>query len=254
MRATHLKRTARRVTRTGGGLPRARGPRPAPSFPRALSNRVAPASNDARDQAEDDDAAVPERLLACTTEILSEQGVAFVSLRAVARRAGVSHGAPAYHFRSKAGLLAAYAATGFRELTKRLAAAIERAPHDPRARLSALGKAYVRFALRNPQQFEIMFRREMHGTGSKGLEDASARCSAVLASAVSDAVREGLLPAEQADRAVAASWSIAHGLAHLILEGRLPSRIRTRDPLLLAEGTLDLFVDAILRGGAGWRG
>ena len=201
-----------------------------------------------------DDARVPERLLACTTEILSEQGVAYVSLRAVARRAGVSHGAPAYHFRSKAGLLAAYATAGFRELGKRLAATLEHTQKDARSRLAAIGQAYVRFAVRNPQQFEIMFRREMHGAGSKSLEDASLKCSNVLADVIGEAVTDGLLPAAHAERAVAAAWSIAHGLAVLMLEERLPSRIKTRDPLLFAQSTLDFFVEAILRAGGGWGG
>jgi len=231
--------------------------RPAPS---EVSNthEVAPSSTE--------DTRVPERLLACTTEILSEQGVAYVSLRAVARRAGVSHGAPAYHFRSKAGLLAAYATAGFRELGKRLAATLEHTRKDPRSRLAAIGQAYVRFAVRNPQQFEIMFRREMHGAGSKSLEEASLKCSNVLADVIGEAVADGLIPAAQAERAVAAAWSIAHGLAVLMLEERLPARLHlhpggpgpfrkeTRDPLLFAQSTLEFFVEAILRAGGGWGG
>ncbi len=252
MRATHLKRTSRRATRSAGvSSPRARATR-------ATVDRtgVAPSIRRSSSGSARDEPRVPDRLLACTTEILSEQGVAFVSLRAVARRAGVSHGAPAYHFRSKAGLLAAYAAAGFHELANRVAAALERSSLDPRARLSTIGKAYVRFAIRNPQQFEIMFRREMLGTASKALEEASSRCWTLpRAGVVRDkAVAEGLIPVDETDRAIAASWAIAHGLAHLVLVERLPARLRARDPLLLAERTLDLFVEAILRGGARWSG
>jgi len=251
MRATHAKRPSRRLSRASGthGI-------------RTTRSEVAKASEVAPAFVEDQ--RVPDRLLACTTEILSEQGVASVSLRAVARRAGVSHGAPAYHFRSKAGLLTAYATAGFRELGKRLASTLEHTQKDPRARLAAIGQAYVRFAVRNPQQFEIMFRREMHGAGSKSLEDASLKCSNVLADVIGEAVRDGLIPPDQAKHAVGAAWSIAHGLAVLVLEERLPARLNlhpagpgpfrkeTRDPLLFAQSTLDFFVAAILRPGGGW--
>ena len=95
-------------------------------------------------------------LVSSALEILSEHGVAGLSLRAVARRAKVSAMAPYRHFADKEALLAAVAEHGFRQLTIRFSAAATAAP-DPRAALDALGVAYVVFACDEPSLFKLMF-------------------------------------------------------------------------------------------------
>src|ERR1700722_1777730 len=94
-------------------------------------------------------------LLAAARAELAEHGHAGISLRAVARRAGVSHAAPKYYFSDRAALLTAVAAQGFAEL----ASALRQVP----SALAALGHAYITFALASPALFDLMFRpTELH--------------------------------------------------------------------------------------------
>jgi AcrR family transcriptional regulator len=140
-------------------------------------------------------------------QILEKEGVPAITLREVARRAGVSHNAPYRHFPDREALLAALAAEGFHELAADLAAA-------PRA---DMGEAYVAFALRRPQRFRLMF-------GPLALADHPAlkEAAAVAYQPLLDAFRaRGDLP--DPESAAAAAWSLVHGLAHLLLDGHLAS-------------------------------
>ncbi|WP_043649875.1 TetR/AcrR family transcriptional regulator [Chitinilyticum litopenaei] len=154
-------------------------------------------------------------LLAATGELLAEKGVAGFSLRECARRAGVSHTAPAHHFGDTAGLLSAYAAAGFRALTDSLA------PHaqnpDAGAALRAMGLAYVEFALAHPARYQLMFSSGVLRRDDAALAKAGQAAWACLASAVTAATGQ---PATQAtDTALA--WSTVHGLADLLINRQL---------------------------------
>jgi AcrR family transcriptional regulator len=139
---------------------------------------------------------LPAALLKAAGKALEQKGIASLSLRDAARRAGVSHNAPYRHFADREALLAALAAEGFAMLADRL-----------RGRQGAeLGMAYVQFALEHPQRFRLMFA----GMSGDGAEQAYRM--------VRDAFKE--LP--RADVAAAAAWSLMHGLAQLLLEGHLP--------------------------------
>jgi AcrR family transcriptional regulator len=96
-------------------------------------------------------------VLAAAVEAITEVGPAGVSLRDLARRAGVSHAAPAHHFGDKAGLLTALAAEGY----SLLADALEAAQHRTRDFLE-VGVAYVRFAVEHRAHFEVMFRPDLY--------------------------------------------------------------------------------------------
>ena len=139
---------------------------------------------------------LPAALLRAAGKALEQKGVASLSLRDAARRAGVSHNAPYRHFPDREALLAALASEGFAMLAERL-----RGQHGP-----GLGVAYVQFALQHPQRFRLMFG----GVSGDGAEQAYR--------VVRDAFKE--LP--RADVAAAAAWSLMHGLAQLLLEGHLP--------------------------------
>ena len=115
---------------------------------------------------------LPQALVRSALEILSEAGVAGLSLRAAARRAKVSAMAPYRHFADKEALLAAVADYGFRQLTARLTAAVAGAP-DPRAGLAALGVAYVLFARDEPSLFKLMFGPAIEAKSAHpGLDEA----------------------------------------------------------------------------------
>ena len=187
-----------------------------------------------------------EHLLASAETILRERGLAFVSLRAVARLADVSHGAPAYHFGSKAGLLTAFAAQGYRRMVVDVRAVLATAGEDARDRLQAIGCAYVRFAIAHPEAFAIMFRAELHERANPELVEASAGAIGLLGGTIALCVQQGYLPPERAETAGAAAWSLSHGLAELWLQGRL--RARTTEPDLdkLSRDVHALFVRSIM--------
>ena len=160
-----------------------------------------------------------QALISSALEILSEGSVAGLSLRAAARRAKVSAMAPYRHFADKEALLAAVAEYGFRELTARFTAAAAAAP-DPRAALAALGVAYVVFARDEPSLFKLMFGPAIETKSAHpALDEAGRACF--------DALRRAVEAAEFFDgdadlQSVSlACWSLVHGLASLIIDGRL---------------------------------
>ncbi|MEU8387618.1 TetR/AcrR family transcriptional regulator [Micromonospora sp. NPDC048842] len=153
-------------------------------------------------------------LLAAALEAVGEVGPAALSLRDLARRAGVSHAAPAHHFGDKAGLLTALAAQGFDKLAQALSEADD---------LLEAGVAYVDFAVTHRAYFEVMFRPELYRADDTELNAARVRAGAALRSGVA-ALPSGGAPADT-DRDSLAAWSIAHGFATLWLAGALPDRV-----------------------------
>jgi AcrR family transcriptional regulator len=152
-------------------------------------------------------------------ELLEEGGEAALSLRAVARRAGVSPAAPYRHYADREALVSAVAAVGYRELAERLAAA-HPSPSTPE-QLAGVATAYVQFALDRPALFRIMF-------GEPCDRDNDERVAATAA--VSLYLREIVqrsFPHADADAMATAIWALAHGLAFLHLDGKLDARSPT---------------------------
>ena len=116
----------------------------------------------------------PEQLVTAARAVLERDGLEGLTLRAVARQAGVSHGAPLRHFPGVATLLAALAAQGFEQLYDSVDAAV-RDVTDPRQRLAAGGRGYIRFALAHPGVFSLMFRNELIDTSYPPLGEKGSR-------------------------------------------------------------------------------
>src|SRR4051794_27635084 len=112
-------------------------------------------------------------LVDAAVALLAEGGAAAVTLREVARRAGVTHAAPYRHFADKAALLAAVAEEGFRALHDAVARAGAEAPDDPLARLAASGQAYLRFAMSHPAHYRVMFGPDVAAREHPELEGAA---------------------------------------------------------------------------------
>src|SRR5579859_2971037 len=166
---------------------------------------------------------LPAALLAAVEEAVADCGVSGVSLRDVARRAGVSHGAPAHHFGSKSGLLTAFATEGFRELAQTVRA--ELAAKDAAgsaAEVAAMGQGYVRFAVSHPAHFEVMFRQDALIGTDRELTAARQQVYELLTEAVERARANGHLAGHDPDLVVMSAWSLAHGLAALLISGRIP--------------------------------
>jgi AcrR family transcriptional regulator len=157
-------------------------------------------------------------VLAAAVATINEAGPAGVSLRDLARRAGVSHAAPAHHFGDKAGVLSALAAEGFDLLADELTAALQRTQD-----FLEVGVAYVRFAVEHRAHFEVMFRPDLYHPDDRAVLAARERASEALASGI------GSLPDKPAEPdarlAGIAAWSLVHGFATLWLNGALPPEL-----------------------------
>lgn len=159
-------------------------------------------------------------LLRAAGKILEKEGVEALSLREAARRAGVSHNAPYRHFPDRGSLLAALAAEGFATLGEAQRKAAETGG------LRAMGEAYVRFALEQPQRFRLMFGGQVSIARYPRLREVATRAFDGLSGALTARVPE----VQGAKDASIAAWALVHGLAQLLLEGRIsPAARRGRD-------------------------
>jgi AcrR family transcriptional regulator len=152
-------------------------------------------------------------------QAISEVGPAAVSLRDLARRAGVSHAAPAYHFGDKAGLLTAVATDGFRRL-----AATLREAYEATGSFLEVGVAYVGFAVGHRAHFEVMFRPELYHTDDPELVRAREQARALLYPPAGEAANSPNGGGGDV-RAGVAAWSLVHGLATLWLNHNLPPQL-----------------------------
>lgn len=182
-------------------------------------------------------------LIAATDALLAERGPDSFSLREVARRADVSPAAPAHHFGDATGLLTAVATLAFEELTTALREADARGGTDAASRLREQGVAYVRFALRYPGRFRLMFRDGINKDDT-ALALRAQEAFMVLAEGVREAF--GITPGQAlsagAWTALVALWSAVHGYAHLAIAGRFDR---------LGGVGRDAFVDATLQRAIG---
>lgn len=177
-----------------------------------------------------------DALIGAALDLLEEGGLAILSLREAARRAGVSAMAPYRHFADKDALIAGVAAVGF----QRFADLLRQADAEPDAHeaLIAQGVAYVAFACAHPALFRLMFgATSPNVTGDLALAGESAY--AVLA----NRVKSIATPARAADWTLTC-WSVVHGLALLALDGKLGPG--TDPPTILVERMLRLLPVAAL--------
>jgi AcrR family transcriptional regulator len=183
-------------------------------------------------------------VLAEAEKILEKEGLDALTLRAVARAVGVSHTAPKNHFGDLEGLLSELAGLGYRRFGETLAAAMDAAGIDPRARMRAMGRAYVGFARTYPGLFILMFRGERIDMRRPALREAveSAR-TALRNAAMSSAALTPQTPLQLAARATA-SWALVHGFAMLLLDGRLRNTIASLPDGDGVDGLLEAVLDA----------
>jgi AcrR family transcriptional regulator len=161
-------------------------------------------------------------LLRAAEEIIRESGVESLTLRACARRAGVSHGAPAHHFGSITGLLTEFAAEGF----ERLAHAMSRRQlKDADDQLQAAGLGYIEFAMRWPEYFRVMWRSELLNEVSLRLQRARETAQQPLRDALRRAnAQGGTLSEDELAVRFEVAWCCVHGYASLWVEGNRGSR------------------------------
>jgi len=166
-------------------------------------------------------------LLDAAAEAIAEDGPAALSLRDLARRAGVSHAAPTHHFGDKKGLLTALAAEGFDRLAADLLAT-----RAATGSFLELGVAYVRFATAHRAHFEVMWRPDLYHADDPALVAARGRSGDALYAGVAD-LPDGAGAADTREAGLAA-WSLAHGFATLWLSDALPDMPEIPDEMARA--------------------
>lgn len=162
-----------------------------------------------------------DALLDAAQKELSENGLERCSLRAVAKRAGVSHGAPAHHFQNATGLLTALATRGYRDFIQAQDRRELLASDDPKERLAASGLGYLDFATANPALFQLMFSSSRPDKSDLHLAKAADAAFEKLVAHIAKIT--GANPHEDsgAMSLVMAAWGVVHGLADLLIADRL---------------------------------
>ncbi|MFI5684204.1 TetR/AcrR family transcriptional regulator [Streptomyces sp. NPDC051636] len=174
------------------------------------------------------------RLVDVGAELVAAEGAGALTLREIARRAGVSHGAPRRYFPTHLELLSAIARRGFTDLAGRAETALADAAPDPRTRLTVLGRVYLEFALGNRGMYELMFRHDLLASGHLGLRETSLPLFGLLVDLV------GRVRPEADARLVAgALWANLHGIAQLWGWGSLQLTAGGGDFVPLLHATLD---------------
>lgn len=160
-----------------------------------------------------------QALIDAAESMLQQQGLEAFTLRECARRAGVSHAAPAHHFGDARGLLSACAASGLDRLADTIDGYLSLAPTgDTTARLRAVGQAYIDFALANRALFQLMFRRDRLNPQDDALRAAGKRVGDALRDAIDTVLAERKLPAAERGQRILLAWSLVHGYVTLVLE------------------------------------
>ena len=161
-----------------------------------------------------------QALLAAAEAELAAHGVEGFTLRGCAKRAGVSHAAPAHHFEDAGALLTALAAVGFARFAAAMDTRRAAAAPEPHAELIAIGLGYIDFALAHPTLFRLMFASDRPDPDDPALAAQAEHSYQILVDALARVRRSD----PRADRTgaidLAAAWAIVHGIAHLLLTGR----------------------------------
>lgn len=181
-------------------------------------------------------------ILRTALDVIASDGADALSLRDLARRAGVSHAAPAHHFKDRTGLLTAIAAEGHALLADSLAGT---------ETLREAGVRYVRFAREHPAHFQVMFRPELLREDDLELTTARTLSGERLRAAVAT-VRPEAAGSDPRLAAIAA-WSLAHGFATLLLSHNLDGAVGTEDPDDYFRRAAQLLAPAREEDGAGER-
>ena len=162
-------------------------------------------------------------LIQAGIEILSRDGLPALSLRNVAKQAGVSHMAPYAHFADKQALIAAIAAEGFAKLYDKLSAAQQSQP-EPVQSLFATAHAYLQFALDEPEHFNITFSGAVEAEKDyPEYVEQSQRCFRLVVTLVAECQSEALFAGDDPQLLAVSIWSCIHGFVQLLLANQFPS-------------------------------
>jgi AcrR family transcriptional regulator len=161
-------------------------------------------------------------LIQAGVDVLTREGLGGLSLRKVAKQAGVSHAAPYSHFADKQALIAAISTEGFKQLYSQIQFAFEIHREDPENLIIETAWAYVQFALNTPDRFKLMFssvleKEKEYAEFVKASQDNFAQ----LVDIIETCQQAGFIKPGQPDVAAVSVWSTVHGFTSLLLEGQI---------------------------------
>jgi len=158
-----------------------------------------------------------QALIDAGLKVLAGEGLEALSLRRVAREAAVSASAPYRHFKDKQALLAAISENGFRQLQAMLAESNEKTPGD----LDASGRAYISFAIENPQSYRLMFTNRVlcDENAEESLKEAGQEAFLALVETIEAGIKAGGISETESHQLGLAAWSLVHGVAMLVIDG-----------------------------------
>ncbi len=163
-------------------------------------------------------------LLDAALALFGERGTFDFTFRELSRTAGVTHNAPYRHFAGRSELLSALREEGLERLAEVERQALARAGEEPRARVSALGEAYVRFALAEPVVFRLVLAHPLEEGTEKASQARGVESYRLLERTLEEAQRAGVARDDLSAKELAlAAWALVHGIASLLASGRLPS-------------------------------
>lgn len=180
------------------------------------------------------------RLLAAARDLLDAHGADHVTVRETARRAGVSHAAPANHFADRRTLLSALAAQDFEELAELVEAATDSLPPASLFRARAMADAVLKYAMRHPQRYRLLWRADQLHIASAPLHEAMEQLYTNLLATTGDNPGNDVEPSTSRSLAL---WSLIHGYVSLTIDNlfSLQADERTGAPRLHA--MIDLLFD-----------
>ena len=152
---------------------------------------------------------------------IKELGADKLSLRALARKIGVSQAAPYRHFEDKIALLSALASDGFRRLSESMRDAMGNIEQDPVGAFQRGGQEYVKFAQRNPETYRLMYSMPKGQFDREEMGTCHHEAFKLLERTVDAGMESGVFKALNKHAIVLASWSLVHGYAHLVIDGTI---------------------------------
>lgn len=194
-----------------------------------------------------------EALIEATLALVAELGPDNVSLREVAKRAGVSSGAPFRHFANRTALMTAVAEEAMHRLRTGVEGALEQAALEgagavePLTRLKVIGRAYLRWAVQNPAHFVVISnRRLIDFDGSASLRSDNEAIQQAMLQLLDEAERNGALRAGCRDSVPLHARALSYGLARMYIDGHMPQwGVQEAGAMDAMESVLDQFIEGI---------
>lgn len=167
-----------------------------------------------------------QQLLDAAQELLEENNIASLSLRAVAKKVGVSHSAPYRHFKDKESLLAGIASVGFKELASQLSKAVNMHPEDPATQLQESGFRYMTMAIKKPQCLQLMFGNILPCDDSyPELNSSGELAFSGLKKIIETGQSKGVFRQGEVELLALTVWSTIHGLCLLFISGHVEDTV-----------------------------